>query len=642
MFTNKNKLIGLIALVVVIVLVVSAAIALIADSKIKSDAAEADKKIAALQSQLDAAQNNINTLSDKLKQEAATKAELEATVKELNTLKSNLESQIDALEGQIDTLEGNIAANKGAIDSLKATLDTVNGMLADANAKIEVLEAMTGAWDEVTPKVYDKLFAVTATYKDAMAKEALVDGFDGDALTEAYNDTWTAIIRARNDEQLNAAVDAFNKYVEENITKKAYDYIFGQLVNAIPEVVYGGEDDDAARIADAYNYYNNVIVGKAEAEVACADLKAALDVHAAKYEELKHNHFLNAYKTALDNLPALFHAVDNKAELDAVVAAWNALVAEYPAEQKDARHLAMETRLETIETVILPALDEMNALINKLDKDADGKLVIVEDPNHIIIQKLVALHADFAAVVVEADPYYTGLGIADLAKEFSDGVAEIWSNYNAFLAASTEAKLGIGGEMSLSDRQAAIDNAVVLGDKITPEDLSLLAVYYGKALDDILNPYLAALENIDKANAEVEAIETLVVNIKDEINKLIKVEETRPAGYETGVREGHLDTLEGLVAKLTALVGAANVDSTIGEEYVAKLAEVRLYPAQNAAYDAVNEYYNTLFDIANKDGKAELTVCKGQLFEAIAGAKTQADIDALLDTYKAQLDACLN
>lgn len=634
MFTNKNKLIGLIALVVVIVLVVSAAIALIADSKIKSDAAEADKKIAALQSELAAAQKNINTLTDKLAKEAATKAELQATVKELNTLKSNLESQIASLKDDV-------AGNKGTIDTLKSTLDTVNGLLADANAKIEVLEAMTGAWDEVTPKVYDKLFAVTATYKDAMAKEALVDGFDGDALTEAYNDTWTAIIRARNDEQLDAAVNGFNKYVEENITNRSYTHLFGKLVNAIPEVVYGGEEDDAARIATAYTYYNTVVVGKPEAEVACAELKAALDAYAAKYEELKHNSYLNAYLEALNNLPALFHAVDNKAELDAVVAAWNALVAEYPAEQKDARHIAMEARLVTIADVILPALDEMNALINKLDKDADGKLAITEE-NRAIVAKLVELHADFAAVVVEADPYYTGLGIADYATELRAGVEALWSIYNAFLAATTDAKLGIGSAMDLVDRVAAIEAAEALKAQLTNDDLALIAVYYGKTTAEIVDPFNAGVANIEAAKAIVVDIEKLIVDIKAEIDRLIKVEDARdPAEYAYGVRAEHLVTLEGLVAKLTAYVGADNVNSTIGEEYVAKLAEVRLYPAQNEAYDLVNEYYNELFDIANKDGKAELTVEKGQLFSAIAAAKTQDDIDAVLDTYKDKLDACV-
>ena len=40
MFTNKNKLIGFIALIVVVVLVGSAAIALIADNAVKNAAAE--------------------------------------------------------------------------------------------------------------------------------------------------------------------------------------------------------------------------------------------------------------------------------------------------------------------------------------------------------------------------------------------------------------------------------------------------------------------------------------------------------------------------------------------------------------------------------------------------------------------------
>ena len=45
MFTNKNKLIGFIALIVVVVLVASAAIALIADSQLKQNAAQTNAEL---------------------------------------------------------------------------------------------------------------------------------------------------------------------------------------------------------------------------------------------------------------------------------------------------------------------------------------------------------------------------------------------------------------------------------------------------------------------------------------------------------------------------------------------------------------------------------------------------------------------
>ena len=645
MFTNKNKLIGIIALVVVIVLVFSAAIALIADSKIKSDAAEADKKIAALEAELKVAQ-------DKLNNTVATKAQLQEEVNKLTTAKTALEKEITSLKSSISALESNVAANKDTIasyktqlDALNAALNTLNSALDSANQKIDELEslldAMTGDWDAVTPMVYGKLLEVTNAYNAALAMETLVDGFDADALYDAYTTAWTAIIRARNEEQLNVAVNDFNDYIKENITEKSYTYLFAQLVDAIPGVVYGGEEDDAARIEAAYTYYNNAILGNVDAEAACAELKARLDGYADEYATLRYNSYRDAYLAALNNLPALFHAEDNAAEVQAVVDTWTALVTEYPAEQKEAKHLAMENRLEKIETIILPMLDEMEALVGTLKFNGD-KLAITEE-NYNIVKGLVALHNAFSAIVTVDDPYYTDMGIAGFDAELTEGVATLWEIYNAFLAASAPAKLGLGVEMTLSARESAIADAETLAAKLTEEDLALIALYHANGDTALIKGnYDAGVANIAAAKVVVEEIKTLVIDIKAEIDRLIKVEDLRdPAEYAHGVRGQHLVTLEGLVAQLTAYVGADNVNDSIGEEYVAKLAEVRLYPAQNEAYDVVNAYYNTLFEVANKDGKAELTVCKGQLFGLIANAKTQADIDVVLNTYAAELDACV-
>lgn len=137
-------------------------------------------------------------------------------------------------------------------------------------------------------------------------------------------------------------------------------------------------------------------------------------------------------------------------------------------------------------------------------------------------------------------------------------------------------------------------------------------------------------------------IKPLVTDIKSEIDRLISAESNRaPQEYAYGVRTQHLVVLENLIEQLTALVGADNVDSALGEKYAAKLTEVRLYPTQNEAYDLVNAYYTHLYTMAGRDEKAELTMCRSILFSQIAKATTQAEIDYIITTYKAELDACL-
>ena len=144
-------------------------------------------------------------------------------------------------------------------------------------------------------------------------------------------------------------------------------------------------------------------------------------------------------------------------------------------------------------------------------------------------------------------------------------------------------------------------------------------------------------EDPDQATAKL-----LTVDIKGEIDRLISAESDRATQeYAQGVRPQHLVVLENLIEQLTALVGADNVDSFLGSIYVDKLAEVRLYPSQNEAYDLVNAYYTHLYTMADRDEKVELTMCRSILFSQITEATTLYEVNYIIATYKAELDACI-
>ena len=138
MFTNKNKLIGFIALIVVVVLVASAAIALIADSSTKKALADAQAKIEELESALNGAD-----------------ADLDKAEKAL----ADLKAQLSAANGKLDVLEDLTEKYEELISSWTATTPAIRAFIQE----------------EINPVYDEMLAAINSGYVDGVSAEDVLN-----------------------------------------------------------------------------------------------------------------------------------------------------------------------------------------------------------------------------------------------------------------------------------------------------------------------------------------------------------------------------------------------------------------------------------------------------------------------------------
>ena len=172
MFTNKNKLIGFIALIVVVVLVASAAIALIADGSTKKALKDAQAKI-------------------------------------------------EELESALDGADSDLAAAEKALNDLKAQLATAEGNISGLEKLVEKYEELLSSWTATTPEIRAFIQNEINPVYDGMI-EAINNGYVADVDAEdVMNEKMDLVIWALR----SADLTAVRAELEEN--KAKFDELSG-------------------------------------------------------------------------------------------------------------------------------------------------------------------------------------------------------------------------------------------------------------------------------------------------------------------------------------------------------------------------------------------------------------------------------
>lgn len=606
MFTNKNKLIGFIALIVVAVLVVSAAVALIADNANKNELAQQN---AQLQEKLDKVQ-----------------ADLDAAEEKLNAAQGDLDSALKTIE----ELDKALTAAKSDLASAKGDLADARQRVADLEAKI--LELVT-SWAAATPEVHGAVVEIQAAYDEAMKGAYLyADAKVLDGLYEAKMDAIYAVIRSTSVDSLKAVVEGFNDAIAE-IEKDRFDNTLKAMIEAVkvdgvthPEDVAGVEGCEKylADLTSNTEVYNKLVELGLDKEVE--ELRKLLD--ADEKADLE-----KAFIDAVALIPEYVQLSD-KATVEAARAAYDALNSKYPVvagENADVDE-AIKTLLEAEQRLLalVDIVDEANK-INEAIKSAT-EVAKADSATRDAIKNIGDRIAAWETLVEKDDPNWTLIdraGYEALKTLYDNAVEALKADYDAFKAA-VEA---IGAVTP--DSGAAIEAAWAANTKLTGN------TEFKEILGDYAAGYDALLDTLKKADATYKALNDLIDRIRKSIDALYNADPIT-------VKDTDLTALEALITELTVdYAQDIKVINTAEVEYVARLDYVRLIPHKNAAIVAVEKAYAEYqAKVGAEHGGQynlyyELSVVNSQLHQDILGATTRDAIQAIVDGIDAAFADCL-
>lgn len=608
MFTNKNKLIGFIALIVVVVLVASAAIALIADSQLKQNAAETN---AQLQAKLDKLQ-----------------AELDAANSKLNGAQGDL----DAAESTIATLKSELAAAKSDLASAKGDLTDAKNRVKELEDKL--LELITN-WAAATPEVHEAVQAIGASYEAALLNAYLLPNGALDNLNDVKMDAIYAAIRSTSTDELDAVVDGFNAAIAE-IEKDRFDNVLRDMIDAVlvdgvthPEDVDGVkacEDYLASFVGNTAVYDKFVALGL---DVEVAGLRTALNADEKK-------DLGDAFVAAVALIPEYVQLTD-AGVVEAARDAYKALNDKYPVvagERADVdeafgKLLDAEQRLLELPAIIADA-EAINALIESAiaaaKADSATRDVIVTIGNKIAAWEANENSNDPVWNLIDRQGYETLKGL------YAKAIADLEGLFNEFKAA-VEA---IGNVTPNS------------GDAINAAHDADAALVANTEFKELLGATIAAeydslLAVLNAADVKFAAINDLIARIRLETDRLYASEPIK-------VSQAEVDALNVLVTELTTVLGQElEVINVPGDEvtYVAKLEYVNLIPHKNAALAKIDQLYAIYKDKVNNEFGGnwnflyEITLVNEKLHGEVLAAKSYDEIVIIENGMAAQFDACL-
>ena len=277
MFTNKNKLIGFIALIVVVVLVASAAIALIADSSTKKALADAQAKIEELESALDGAD-----------------ADLDKAEKAL----ADLKAQLSTANGKLDVLEDLTEKYEELISSWTATTPAIRAFIQE----------------EINPVYDEMLAAINSGYVDGVSAENVL------------NEKMDLVIWALRSADLTAVRAELEKN-EEEFNDLRLDLTLDAMIEEVKKdgVTYDPDDKPGIDACEDYLANHPVLQNNAtkDYEGQIADLKAQYDAAKKAYFAEKFIAEVAKVDPAVDGNTYVTLDTDTTA----VKAAWDELVA---------------------------------------------------------------------------------------------------------------------------------------------------------------------------------------------------------------------------------------------------------------------------------------------------------------------------
>lgn len=610
MFTNKNKLIAFIALIVVVVLLASTGIALIADNANKKANEEAQAKI-------DAANKAIEDAANKI-------TELQGALNDLQSALNSSKSDLEAANNKINELTG----SKISIDD----------------------------WDNCTEAAYPAIQKVVKAHRDIVDNAHLFDVEDEEARAELVKTSETAtdaaivaILRARTDAEVGAIVDDYFDTVDE-IRANRYDEELAKLIDAAKAdegPVFGRDDDKVQAAVDYLGRFDEV-----EDEAIWNSFKNfgerdLVDEVAKLQDDLYKSHVAQLVETFLGcEIPdTIVHESLEGGNFDKVTAArdaYDALVAvcvdgETEANAIDgvADHLAKlevaEDRVGVLTNAGVKA-DEINAQIEGFDGvlSVDNKTELAD-----ITASIAAWKTDYA--IDEAnEPLVKEVDFKTKSDKFEEDLEALKDLHD-----------------DLHTAIDAIDEEVTIssGEGIKAAQDALVALLEKCAVDSDIEGLLGLTHTVqddrDAINAKDELHGVIVANF-DAIRALIVL-----INENTFVHVDLDANLADLADKIAVYVTEdhdanaviVEVDNTKAEDdendYVALYAKILLFPAKKQAYDRLETIKATyIAGEGNEDVRDRIVVAYEAMNKEILNANTEDALVAISTEYiTAQFEA---
>lgn len=565
MFTNKNKLIGFIALIVVVVLVASAAIALIADSSTKKALADAQAKIEELESALNGAD-----------------ADLDKAEKAL----ADLKAQLSAANGKLDVLEDLTEKYEELISSWTATTPAIRAFIQE----------------EINPVYDEMLAAINSGYVDGVSAE------------DVLNEKMDLVIWALRSADLTAVRAELEKNKEE-FNDLRLDLTLDAMIEEVKKdgVTYDPDDKPSIDACEDYLANHPVLQNNAtkDYEGQIADLKAQYDAAKKAYFAEKFIAEVAKVDPAVDGNTYVTLDTDTTA----VKAAWDELVA-VCADEAEALALTGVQAAHDVWTKVEARLVQLaNAKVAADDLNAKIAGVTVEATvatGNIIAQ----LKADVAAwgttyaIDKTLEPlnwFVNDDAFAALDAAYAEKIAELKALHDALLEAL---KAEDFVHITINSEEAV---------KAAEDAYNAVAKYQDvEALVDCNGTMAEHKAAIDAAKALLAEKLALVKEIRDLIDAMEK------AGYTevlVSVLEQNIAVIDAKVALF--LQGADNVIehlNTADKNYVEALESVRLYDNRAKALDMIETVQNAYFPVNVYDAASQLRTL-------VDTAETEAEID---------------
>lgn len=565
MFTNKNKLIGFIALVVVLVLVASAAIALIADSSTKKALKDAQAKIEELESALDGADSDLKKAQDSL-------------------------------------------------DALKAQLATAEGKVSGLEELVEKYEELLSSWTATTPEIRAFIQNEINPVYDGML-EAINNGYVADVDAEdVMNEKMDLVIWALR----SADLSAVRAELEENKAKfdeLRLDLTLDAMIEAVKKdgVTYDPDDKPGIEACEDYLAEHPVLQNN-----ATKDYEGQIAELNAQYNAAKKAYFAEKFIAEVAKVDPAVEGntyVTLDTDTTAVKAAWDELVA-VCADEAEALALtgvqaahdvwtAVEARLVVLANAKLAA-DDLNAKIAGVTVEAS-----VATGNIIAQLKAdVAAWGTTYAIDKTLEPlnwFVNDDAFAALDAAYAEAIAELKALHDALLEAL---KAEDFVHITINSEEAV---------KAAEDAYNAVAKYQDvEALVDCDSTMAEHKAAIDAAKALLAEKLALVNEIRALIDAMEK------AGYT----EVLASVLEQNIAVIDAKVdlflqGTDNVIehlNTAEKNYVEALESVRLYDNRAKALDMIETVQNEYFPVNVYDAASQLRTL-------VDTAETEAEID---------------
>lgn len=565
MFTNKNKLIGFIALIVVVVLVASAAIALIADSSTKKALADAQAKIEELESALDGAD-----------------ADLDKAEKAL----ADLKAQLSAANGKLDVLEDLTEKYEELISNWTATTPAIRAFIQE----------------EINPVYDEMLAAINSGYVDGVSAE------------DVLNEKMDLVIWALRSADLTAVRAELEKN-EEEFNDLRLDLTLDAMIEEVKKdgVTYDPDDKPGIDACEDYLANHPVLQNNAtkDYEGQIADLKAQYDAAKKAYFAEKFIAEVAKVDPAVDGNTYVTLDTDTTA----VKAAWDELVA-VCADEAEALALTGVQAAHDVWTKVEARLVQLaNAKVAADDLNAKIAGVTVEAT--VATGDIIkALKADVAAwgttyaIDKTLEPlnwFVNDDAFAALDAAYAEKIAELKALHDALLEAL---KAEDFVHITINSEEAV---------KAAEDAYNAVAKYQDvEALVDCNGTMAEHKAAIDAAKALLAEKLALVKEIRDLIDAMEK------AGYTevlVSVLEQNIAVIDAKVALF--LQGADNVIehlNTADKNYVEALESVRLYDNRAKALDMIETVQNEYFPVNVYDAASQLRTL-------VDTAATEADID---------------